>query len=265
MSLRLSFSVDTDALSAGGFSVRISDGGGTDDIDVPAGVYIHESGVSGATQLASALETALNNSSVLSNTYTVLFNGSTGYEWGAANNTFSIDFSSRGAQGLALRRALGFEGDRGSFSDHLSDMRPWYLILPAIPGRTEYSGLSETPEIVSEAVADDGSRAFMARVTADKLANWKHVAEIETAPTSYDDPGTPVFKDGEDADNVEWSWERMFEHLRTAEHRIAYKEGSLPVESWEATAEGMVFAPQRWSGADFPLWQIPMFCRRKTS
>lgn len=265
--LYLSTSFDVDEVSGEALSVAVTDTGGSDTITIASGLLTHDdisSVDSDYSTLSSTLQTALNASGTLNGTYTVTWNGATGYTV-ACTETFSLTFS--GDAAVSLRRALGLTGNKSSASSYASDTRPWYMVHPVIGGRTSYRPTFEVPDVVAEAVADDGTAAFIAKVTADKLAEWTHVAELEVSPVSFEDPGTPIFADdadaGTSADDVSFSWEQMFEHLRSHEHRLIVRDtGASTTEVYTVRADGMFFNPTRWSGADFPLWQIPMRCRK---
>ena len=272
MALRLEYSQDLASLPTAGVAVRVTDDGGTATVTMVAGVHT-QTDISSVdpdfTTFAAAFKAALDADATLTGTYVVTWNGTTGYaisnEQGAL---LTLDFTTPGTQGTQMRRLLGFHGNQSGASGatgYVSTVRPYYLIIPAIQGRSNYSREKETPEIVNEAIADDGSRVFIAKTTADKIGEWTHPAEIETTPAVFSAAGTPTHKDMVDAgtsvNDVPWSWEHSFEHLRTAHHRVLVIDGAAS-EVWEVRADGMFFLPARWSGSDIALWQIPFKGRK---
>jgi hypothetical protein len=267
MALRLEYSFDLASLPTAGVAVDVTDaGGGPTTVTMATGVHTHtdiSSVDSDFSVFATAFKTALD--AAMAGTHTITWNGTTGYAVVSDSATFELDFSSAGTQGTQLRQLLGFSGDLTGSTAYSSDVRPYYLIIPIIQGRTRYKLAQETPEVVNEKVADDGSRVFIAKTTADKVGEWMHVAEIETTPGVFSDVGTPVKKTmvdaGTSANDVPWSWEHSFEHLRTHHHRVLVIDGAAS-EVWEVRADGMFDNSSRWSGEDQPLHQVPFKGRR---
>lgn len=279
MALRLEYSFDLARLPTAGVGVQvIEDAGGTPrvaQIVLATGVHTHtdiSSVDSDFTLFAAAFQAALDADGTLTADYTVTWNGTTGYTIAndGAPDELQLNFSAatNAAQGVNLRRLLGFSGNQtGDDGDpgYSSDVRPYYLIIPTSQGRSNYTREKEVPSIVNEAIADDGSRVFIAKTTADKVGEWVHPAEIETTPAVFSAVGTPTHKDmvddGTSPNDVPWSWEHSFEHLRKGHHRILVLDGAAS-EVWEMRADGMFFNPTRWFGTDLPLWQIAFLGRK---
>ena len=283
MALRNEYSFDLAALPTAGVAMLVTEdvggAGRTGEVIMATGLHTHtdiSSVDSDFSVFATALKAALDaGPGTLTGTYTVTWAGPTGYtivnnqQGVAIDIEFSVGNVTSTAQGTNMRQLLGFNDDQTGQSDgavgYSSNVRPYYMIIPSIQGRTNYSREKETPDIVNEAVADDGTRVFIAKTTADKIGEWIHVAEIETTPAVFSAAGTPTHKAmvdaGTSANDVPWSWEHSFEHLRTAHHRVLVVDGS-DSEVWEVRADGMWFDPTRFSGTDQPLWQIPFKGRK---
>jgi len=284
MALRNEYSWDVALLpiigaeTAPGLGMGVTeDSGGTPanaQIAFTTGVYTHTdiSSVDSAfSAFGAALKAALDADATLTGTYTVTWNGTTGYT--IVNDlatTLDLGFTTATTteHGTNLRRLLGFSANQTGATGttgYSSNVRPYYLVIPAIQGRSSYSREKESPDIVNEAIADDGSRVFIAKATADKVGSWVHPAEIETTPAVFSAAGTPTHKAmvdaGTAANDVPWSWEHSFEHLRTHHHRVLVIDGS-DSEVWEVRADGMWFDPSRWAGTDQPLWAIPFKGRK---
>lgn len=269
MALRLEYSIDVASLPDAGLSLEVTADAAQFKSTLTSGqlTFTDISSVdSDFTPFGTALETELDADNPGAATFTVTWNGTTGFTISPSTGTMTLDFiNTPAAQGTAMRRLLGFDGNQSAASSHSSNVRPYFMIIPLIQGRSQYSREKEVPAIVNEAVADDGSRVFIAKTTADKIGEWVHSAEIETTPAIFSDAGTPTHKDmvddGTNANDVPWSWEHSFEHLRTAHHRVLVIDGS-DSEVWEVRANGMFFDPSRWSGTDQPLWQVPFRGRK---
>jgi len=273
MALRYEYSWDVASLADPGIAIKVQDDGGTDELIYTSGLFTHSdiSSVDSAySDFATQLQTDLNDAAkapALTGTYTVTWNGTTGYTVSVSGSSIlNLIFSSTStvAYGTNMRRLLGFSANQVSATSYSSNARPYYLIIPASQGRTNYTRDREQPEIVQEALGDDGSSVHISKATSRKVGDWMQVAEIEAVPAVFSAAGTPTHADmvdaGTSANDVPWSWEHSFIHCRTAQHRISVFEGS-DHEVWELRADGMWFDPQRWTGQDLPLWQIPMKCR----
>lgn len=265
MAYRLETSWDVASLASGGLLIKVTDGGGTSEVSFTTGVYTH-SDISAVdadfSPFAAALKAALDADATLTSTYTVTWGGASGYTISATGATLSLTFTGTtdDTQAAAMRRLLGYSGNQTGATAYTSDVRPYYLVIPSIAGRSQYTREREVAAIVDEAVADDGSSVFISKTVADKVGDWLHVAEIETTPAIWKNAGTPTHASmvdaGTSANDVPWSWEHFYEHIRTHHHRIHVLDGS-DSEVWECRAGGLHFDPTRWSGADQPLWQVP--------
>ena len=283
MGLRYEISVDVASLpiigaeSTPGLAVRVTeDSGGTpaqSQISIATGVHTHtdiSTVDSSYTPFGAALKTVLDADATLTGTYTVTWGGTTGYTIvNDLGTTLDLEFSAATTteHGTNLRRLLGFSGDQTGATGttgYASNVRPYYMTIPAIGGRSQYQGARGRPDFAEDAEADDGSSVFIAKGTGVRISTWNQVGEIETVPGVFSDLGTPPYKHmvdaGTAANDVPWAWEHFYEHASTAEHRISVLDGSAH-EVWELQAAGMFFDPTRWTGEDQPLWQVPFIVR----
>lgn len=283
MALRMEFSWDVESLPKIGSEMTpglgvqvVEDPGGTPrtaQIAITVGEHTHtdiSTVDSNFTVFATAFKTALDADATLTGTYTVTWNGTTGYTIvNDQADVLELNFSAAATteHGTNLRRLLGFSGDQtgaAGTTGYASDVRPYYLIIPASQGRTQYTRDREHSDIVDEELGDDDSSVMIAKISSRKIGDWQQAAEIETVPAVFSDAGTPthadMVDDGTSANDVPWSWEDSFVHCRDAQHRISVLEGS-DHEVWELRAEGAFFDPQRWTGTDLPIWMIPLRCR----
>src|SRR5690606_20258982 len=172
MSLRYEWAWDVSVigpLTIGG----LDDDGGSHTVTITNGTYAHTAltgaldvegnavaRYAGYTSFAAALASAMNSASSGSGTYTVTYSGATGYTISYSGGAFDINF---GAGGGLMKAVLGFAGDRGSASSYSSDVRPRFVIIPTIEGRSAVEPESEPDDIAQEGVADDGSAFQISR------------------------------------------------------------------------------------------------------
>lgn len=188
---------------------------------------------------------------------------------------FSLDFSSHGAAGERMRRALGFSGDRAvgdmiaqnygglTGNAHRSNVRPVYQILPAIEARSEDSDEYDPPGITAEAVGDDGDDVQTSRDTDELWRNWSQAAETNEARTAPFEPGTPVHRRFNTAE-VPWSYQDAFRHMRRGKPPfLVFREGDAEPEAFTMRAAGVSFTPTRFAGRDYPIFTIPFQTRAK--
>lgn len=263
MSLRYEFGWDFAHVTD--VSVPGSDDGGAFTLGFSSGTYCHTdlSSVTGSgtfTDFASALETELNAESGGAGTYTVTYAAGTGYTVAYDNGSFSLTLAGSDER-AQLAAILGFSGSVSGSASYASDMRPKYTIRPAIEARTQLSDEYEPDDVAAAGVADDGTRTHIARDTAEIWVDWTQVAEIETVPANWEDAGTPPYKRqvdaGTSADDVSWSYQHAFEHVRKGHHPfLVVDSGTSESAVFLMRAEGMGFRPARWTGQDQPIWSV---------
>lgn len=239
-----------------GFTMTGTDDGGAFSVSMTTGTYNHydiSSIVTGYTEFADALETALNAASA-SGTYTVSFSLTTGYTIAYSGALLSLDLTGSTGQ-TNMAKVLGFSGDRSGATTYASQVRPYYFILPAMPGRSDMSDQYEPDEVVFESTADDGTRRQIAVDTAEIFSDWMQMAEIETAPTAFA-AGTPPFT-RQATSAVPWTYQHAWRHARTGYHPFFVGDTGVGNAVHILRAEGGAFKPVRMASKDFGLWNIP--------
>lgn len=256
-----------DFANVGTHSVKVDDDGPAAEITpFSTGTYGHTTIAtvdSAYTAFAAALKSALDTASSGAGTYTVTWSGTNGYTISYSAGNFDLIFSTVAtpAQGTRMRQLLGMSGDRTGASSYSSQVRPYYLIIPAIAGRSEVSDDYEPDDLVSEVVTDDGSDHQIAPATAEKWSDWLQPGDQDAPATAYTAFGTgvPVHKRLVTS-AVPWSYEHAWEHHRTGFDPILVVEGSESLVC-RMRAERANFHPRRMGGADFDLWSLEMRMR----
>lgn len=248
----------------GNVAVNVTDAGGTFEVQITSGTYGHTdiSDVdSDFTDFATALETALNSGTSGAATYTVVWNGTNGYEIEISDGNFALAFSTvtTTAEGTRMAEILGLSGDKSSTNIIDSDVRPYYVIIPAIPGRSEMSDEYEADSIMYESTADDGTVYQVSREQSEIWSDWKQNAETATAPDLFTHQGTFVFK-RQATTAVPWTYQHAWEHQRTGKTPFLVIDGTEQAVH-QIRADGASFKPARFAGQDIPYWQIPFRTR----
>ena len=86
-----------------------------------------------------------------------------------------------------------------------SDVRPYYVIVPAITARSQVSDVYEPDDIVSEAVSDGGTSFAISKDTTETFSDWEQQMESASATLARSAVAA-----------VPWTWEAFFKHLRGA-------------------------------------------------
>jgi hypothetical protein len=220
----------------------------------PSGI---ESIVSGYTSFTTALAAALNAGTTGAGEYEVIWNGPTGYEINYDSGNFSLTFS--GTAGTNMRSLLGMTGNRSGDDQYLSQCRPYYLIIPAMPGRSMMSDEYEPEGISTDASADDGSNYQTSKSTSETYCDWVQMAETDQAPSSFSSVGTYVFE-RQATTAVPWSYQHAWRHARGGKQPFVVVDGSENAVH-ELRAEGTTFHPQRFASQDIQLWNVPFKTR----
>lgn len=241
-----------DTVEIGSFSVVIGGTVGSGTATVTPGTYAHRplaavSEVSGYAHFAAAVQTALN--AVVAG-WTVAWSPTTFLYTISHTTAFTLSWS--GSGGANLRRALGFVGNTTSATAVSSTARPYYLVVPQISGRSQFSDVYEPDEIVEEAVADGGRAYGVAKETSELWCDWTQSMESKTATLAR--AATSA---------VPWTWEHLFKHCRMA-HPIAVYEDSSTGTVHRLRADGASFGARSRARvvADYDdLWNVSFFTR----
>lgn len=264
MSLRYYFGFDAERFS-GGFSVIVTDQSGAAGADrtftvaITVGTFAHITLAAvmdgDYTAFAAALEAALEAGSALGatpRTYTVSWSSSTGYTVAVNSGTLVLDLTGTDAQ-TRMGEILGM-GDRSGASSYASQVRPYYLILPATQCRSAMSDEYEPPDVVTEEINDSGGgTSEISRETDEVWLDWTQSAEDENdLPASAFAVGSAVFARNATA-AIPWSYQSAWTH---------HQRGNDPIVAIDATsdvfrlrAEGASWEPSRM-GSDYDAWSI---------
>ncbi|HEX2675190.1 MAG TPA: hypothetical protein VHM19_01085, partial [Polyangiales bacterium] len=142
MALRYEFAWDVARI--GTLQVKVTDSA-TFEVSITTGTYAHATLASvdaSYTDFATALAAALNTGTAGARVYSVSYNGASGfYTVSATGGNFSLSFTTTTSSdaGIRMRRLLGMSGNRSSAATYSSQVRPYYVLLPAIAGRSEVS------------------------------------------------------------------------------------------------------------------------------
>lgn len=234
----------------GGLSVVVG-GVASGTATVTPGTYCHISlsAVTGGITyrgLAGRVDSAL---AAVDAGFECVYNAST-YQYTITNpSAFTLTWS--GDSGAALRRALGFSGNVSSTMSATSDVRPYYLMVPQIAGRSQYTDTYEPDDIAEEAVADGGDAYIVSRDTDELWCDW--VQSMETKEATLARSATAA---------VPWTWQDFFKHCR-GEHPFLVVDGSdLIVYRLRADGASFNSRVRERVAVDYDdLWNLRFFTR----
>lgn len=240
-----------DTADIGTFSVVIGGTVGSGTATVAAGTYAHTdlSSVTGAstyTAFATAVQAALN--AVVAG-WTVSYSTST-YAYTISHATaFTLTWTGTG--GTNLQRALGFSANVGSGTSATSDVRPYYVIVPAISARSQVSDVYEPDDIVSEAVSDGGTSFAIAKDTTETWSDWEQTMESKEAVLARAALAT-----------VPWTWEAFFKSCRGKNPIRVVDGSSSTVHKLREKGASFTAATRRRVAVDYDgLWNVSLMTR----
>ena len=293
MTIRYEWGIDVTQLVLGSTAVGelavYTDNGTTDGLaELTSGTLCHTdiSSVMGSgefTGLASALQTEIDTvvGSLVAYTgstmsYRILTTGTPSFDFRDAATPNGVGSGS--SAGRMLAAALGFNYEHpdatgGSASDpynillsgaseYSSNVRPYFVINPAIPGRSNMSDEYEEEGGVSEAVADDGTAYHVAKDGLAIYSDWVQMGETSADTFTATGAGTPVFKRDATA-AVPWSYQHAWEHSRTlgAAPFLVVDSGTSESAVHRFRSDGSSLKPTRFGSQDFDLWNVPFRTR----
>jgi len=243
--------------------------GGTVELTVTTGKYCHTDikgiGTIATTDyddFATQLKTRLEAASPNARTYTVTWNrtktpeappgsASTGpYQIGVNTGTFKLEFSNVAtpSQGTAMRRVLGFVGDRALAADHRSDMYPYYFLEAVTGAKSLVSDDYEPDGSTTEAHTPSGAHYSSNVTTAILHHDFTIQFEVKAKTHKRNAPAEAVAV-------RPWTYQHFCEHVRG---RYPF----LVVDSSESTVHFMrtphtEFRPRRDSVDSDALWHWP--------
>jgi len=297
MSVRYEWGFDVaqlvlDGAAVGSLAAYINDATDAGLGELTSGTHCHTdiSGVMGSGEFTSFPDALEAEFDTIFTTYgfdEVSFDGSSYTLTYDASFTYTIDFrdaatpngvGSGSDAGKMLAAILGFDYNHasatgGSASDpyniqlsgattYTSNVRPYFLILPAVTGRSNMSDVYEEEGGVSEAVADDGTAYHVAKDGLAIYSDWTQMGETNTAPTTHTDDGTPVFKRSATTE-IPWTYQHAWEHSRTlgAAPFLVVDSGTAESAVHRFRSDGSSLKPTRFGGQDIDLWNVPFKTR----
>lgn len=197
------------------------------------------------SDFATAVQAALN--AVGSGTYTVTYS--------TVTHAFTITRTVGGpaftlaswTSGGNLRRALGFTADLTTTA--ASTVRPYFVIVPAVGARTDFSDVYEPDDIVDEAVSDGGTAYSVARQTSELWCDWSQTMETKAATLARSATAS-----------VPMTWQAFVKHCR-GQRPFGVYESAVGNVLYKMRADGASFHPERVDSDYDGLWNIPFLCR----
>ena len=215
------------ALTADGVGLSLqldSTAGGPYAVVISTGTFAHidltatAAGLDGAyDDFATALKTALDATADTS-TYTVSFSTTTGLYTITrdAGGTFTLTFAATDTA-IAMRRVLGLSATTASTAAVItSDVRPYYWIVPALPGVGRVSRAYHGDAVAFGGITGTGIPYGLAVDGPAKFEDITFMAEANTA--TLDDDLVAA---------VPFTWEGFFDHVAN-QHPYYYYSGTNP-------------------------------------
>jgi len=232
-------------------SMAITTGGAvTGTRTISTGTFAHQSmtsvmGTNNYSAFATRVQTALND---IGSLWTVTWNATTLQYTISCISNFTLTFT--GDAGTRMRQALGFIGNVTSTLSATSNTRPYYVIRPAIAGRSKFTDVYEPDEIVEEAVSDGGTSYAVAKQTTELWCDWTQSMESVDA-TLARRAWHP------------WTWEHFVKHCRGTHPFAVINDGpsdnvyKLRAESASFNSNVRTRVTSDWD----ELWNISLRCR----
>lgn len=236
-------------LAAAAASLEINVGAaGVDTVSNAAGKFCHTdlSSVANVTHSdwATELKTRLDAATTSAQTYTVTWDGSAQTYTISASSTFTIEFPNSAA-GTLMKQILGFAGDRTTATSHVSDVRPYYVIVAENGGWSEASDDYEPPDVSYGAVSDSGRIYAVGRTEAPILNDW--VVPLEPKAAVFDRVATAA---------VPWTWSHFFQHARSVQPFARIDDYDSSVHRLRPEGIASSFKPDRVVRDWDELWNV---------
>jgi hypothetical protein len=248
-----------DTNDIGTMSVVVGGAVGSGTATVTAGTYCHRSitnvsATSTYSDFATEVDDALTS---VAGAWTVTYNATThAYTIEAGGTAFTLTWTGTG--GTNLRRALGFSGNVGSTTSATSDVRPYYVMVPAIAGRSEFTDVYEPDEdVVEEATADDDTPFAIAKergAIASQIMWNDWVQSMETKAATLASAA---------ASSAPWTWQHFFQHCRGKEPFLVVDGSSETVHKLRAQGAAFNATVRSRVATDYDgLWNLRLFTRQ---
>ncbi len=245
-----------DTTRIGAMTVVIGGTVGAATATVTPGTYAHSTfanatsaEVSVYTDFATALAAALTAARPAA-TWTVAWSSTTYLYTVSCTVAFTLAFNAAAAAPLA--RVLGFNtAITSNQASHVGGFRPYYLMVPQIAGRSEYTDVYEPEEIAEEAVADGGTAYSISKDTSELWCDWSQNMETKAATftRAAADAGVTVL----------WTWQDFWKHCRGEQVFVVFDDNyGLP---YRLRADGASFKPNRVASDYDGLWNLEFATR----
>ncbi len=135
----------------------------------------------------------------------------------------------------------------------VSQVRPYYLLVPAVAARSNVTDDYEGGEIAYDGEADDGSSYGISRITPALYHDW--VQAMESKPACFKNSATAA---------VPFTYQHMFQHCRNIEPiYVLDSEAAVGTDNMvvKLRADGAAWKPARVAADYDGLWNIPFNTR----
>lgn len=224
--------------------------------------------VTGYAAFAAAVKVALDAGG--GGPYTVSFSTTTLMYTISRGTNFAWDTAVGSDTALRMRYALGLgtgalSGLGATGTPYISTVRPYYLAVPLIVGRSEFSDVYEPDDISEEAVSDGGQARVVSKNTTELWSDWVQTMEAKGAPSgSLTTGGVATLGCATMTRSVSstfpWSWQMLYKHVR-GQHPFGVYESATANTLHQLRADGTSFAPDRYAKDLDTQWMIPFRTR----
>ncbi len=156
-----------------------------------------------------------------------------------------------GDAGTNLRRMLGFASAATTLGlSAVGTIRPYYLIVSEIAGRSDFSDVYEPAEIATEAVSDGGDAFSTSNDTDELWCDWVQQVEPKAAVLSRSATSA-----------IPWTWQHAWKHARADVPFIYIDIPTVAQVVYKLRAEGASFRPDPVEADVDTLWNLKLECR----
>ncbi len=165
------------------------------------------------------------------------------------NTAFTLTWT--GDAGTRLRLALGYVSTpTASGLSAVGTIRPYYLMVGEIVGRSGNPKPYEPAEIASESVSDGGP-AYSVSIDTDELwSDWYQPCEPKEAVFTRHAPAA-----------IPWTWQAAWKHARAEQPFALDDTAAGDALVYRMRAEGASFVPQPVEADVDDLWNMNFECR----
>lgn len=175
--------------------------------------------------------------------------------------------------GTELRELFGFSGNLSGAAVYYSDIRPKYILRPAIANQSAIHEAYEPAGRINYSESDNGNAYSTYPDQIPTYKEWTQPFESDPGPTDtdwtmlYGVAGAPVHRPDSYTDHTKvwWTWEDALKHCRAHTPFILCDTTTNEnMSGWiyKMTAETAMFDPTRVSADYDGYWSINFKCRR---